>query len=180
MLSTPDLIQRFQYLALTEETAYYNQTVFRPAELLQSHLPGRRTDPLYWDNLQGRICDHRDTLQITETSQDSDLLQRLRNETISLKTEIKDTLTLNMTHQVNMVRKVNLLIKRIFQLQHALADSQQTVENSIANNANEDMTLHKFFKRISTPAGIMPEIAQSQSSAAKSQKAQTCIFNSND
>ena len=116
-------------MTLTEENAYYNQTVFRPAELLQSHLPGRRTDPLYWDNLQGRICDLRDTLQTPETSQNSDLLQQLRNETTNLKTEIKSTLVLNMTHQANMIRKVNILTKRIFQLQHALVDSQQPSAN---------------------------------------------------
>ena len=132
------------------------------------------------ENLQGRICDIRDTLQIPETSRNSDLLLRLRTETTNLKTEIKSTLILNMTHQANMVRKVNILIKRIFQFQHALADFQQPAIHLTINNADEDKTLHKIFRRISATSGIQPETAQSQSSVAESQKAQTCIFNSND
>ena len=167
-------------MTLTDGKAYYNQTFFQTAELLQSNLPGRRTDPRYWDDLQGRICDLRDTLQNSETSRNPDLLQKLRNESINLKTEIKSTVALNMIHQANMIRKVNIISKRIFQLQHALFDNQQPAANLLVNNVNEDKTLHKFFKRISATTGKRPENAQSQSSVADSQKAQTNIFNSND
>ena len=79
-----------------------------------------------------------------------------------------------------MIRKVNILIKRIYQFQHALADLQQPATNMTVINADRDMTLYKFFRRIPATSGIPLEIVQSQSSVAESQKAQTCIFNSND
>ena len=180
LLSTPELIERFQYSALTETKFYYNQTVFRPEELLQTQLAGRRTDPQCWDQLQGRLCDLRESLQAPETGQNTALLQQLRTDALSLKTEIKDTLSLNMTHQANMVRKVNLLIKRIFYLQHALEVSIPLESNTATDVVDKIATLYKFFKRVQTMTPILPEAAQSQSSAGKTQKAQTCIFNSND
>ena len=73
--STSELTNRFQFFRITEEgNILYNQAPFKPEELLQPYISGRRSDPSHWQKLQDKILNLRDSLQSTSKEITSCLL----------------------------------------------------------------------------------------------------------
>ena len=119
-LSTSELTARFQFFSVTDGNILYNQNPFKPEELLHPSLSGRRTDPSYWQRFQDKIFDLRESLQsIDNNAQTMENLQRMKRTAFQIKSEIKECIQLNKTHQANMVRKINILIKKILSLLQA-------------------------------------------------------------
>ena len=185
-LSTSELTARFQFFSITDGNILYNQNPFKPEELLHPSLSGRRTDPSYWQRFQDKIFDLRESIQSTDSNaQTMENLQRMKRIAFQIKSEIKECTYLNTTHQANMVRKINILIKKILSLLQApLPDfSLDASTTSIPIISRTDHSLYyKYFIRPQKVASADPwsEPSQSQSSGLHDQSEQSCIFNSND
>ena len=120
--NTSEITNRFQSLAGTR----YNQVPFTSDELLQSHVAGRRTDPSYWKKLQDKIFSLRDNLQSIDRVQTVENLLQLKQSAFQIKTEIKAATLLNITHQANMIRKINILIRRILYMLNVIQSDVPT------------------------------------------------------
>ena len=184
--STSELTARFQSFSITEaRSTLYNEVPFKPDELLYSSISCRRTDPNYWQKFQDKIFNLRESIQSTNiNSQTMENLQQMKQTAFQIKSEIKESTFLNTTHQANMVRKINILIKKILSLLQAPSpdiplDSSTT---SIPIISRTDHSLYRYFIRPQKVASANPwsEPSQSQSSGLHDQSEQSCIFNSND